>query len=252
MKYEDYKLELCYFSNHNELWNDVEMNEVLSTFPETKNDDIKIDALNKLSDDIKNDVIKKSTYGKLNANSMCSYINKNKFFGYRKGSTYHTAGLTIHICGEERIINTLSDVLRLLEILKDNKRRINYLCNIYRKKEFTANRDREIKEYENANIERIEQGKRTKEKMYSTEIIICKDLKLSYNGHYYNAESKRLNGSDYIDYNRYGEISKKYNKELLSVETGKELEIIFDELSKELSLIIDIYDGKIKDVLRKA
>ena len=86
--------------------------------------------------------------------------------------------------------------------------------------------------------------------MYDIELRVCTGLEKDTWRNYYTANTKRLVGSFYISYNRYGEITTAKD-ELLTVEAGRELEKACDELAKEISEIIDVYNGKFTDIIRK-
>lgn len=251
MKYENYKLEDGYFMNHGDEWTKEEMDEVLSTFPETKDDERKVEALKQLLEDIDNGVIKQTRWHNFHPSSVKAYANSHKqFFGYRKESYYKSAGMYILYCEEEVVINSKWKIDSLISDFGDYTKKINCLSRRYSQKERIAMQNREQEEYETIHAERINQGKRTKEKMYDIELRVCTGLEKAEWRNYYTPNTKRLCGSYYISYNRYGEITTAKD-ELLTVEAGRELEKACDELAKEISEIIDVYNGKFTDIIRK-
>lgn len=251
MKYENYKLEDGYFMNHEEDWTKEEMDEVLSTFPETKDDERKVEALKQLIDDIDNGVIKQTKWHSLHPSSVKAYANSHKpIFGYRNESYYKSSGMYIMYCGEEEVIGSKWKADSLISDFGDDVKRINWLSRKYSQNEKVAMQNREQEEYETIHAERIDQGKRTKEKMYDIELRVCTELEKATWRDYYTPSTKRLCGSYYISYNRYGEITTAKD-ELLTVEAGRELEKACNELAKEISEIIDVYNGKFTDIIRK-
>lgn len=251
MKYENYKLESGYFMNHGEDWTEEEMKEVLSTFPETKDDERKVEALKQLLIDIDNGVIKQTKWHNFHPSSVKAYANSHKpIFGYRTESYYKSSGMYILYCGEEEILSSKWRINDLISDFGDYVEKINRLSIKYSQKEKVAKQNRETEEYETIHAERIAQGLRTKEKMYNTELCVCTKLEKSTWRDYYTPNTKRFNGSYYISYNRYGEITTAKD-ELLTVEAGRELEKACDELAKEISEIIDVYNGKFIDIIRK-
>lgn len=251
MKYENYKLEDCYFMNHGDDWTKEEIDEVLSTFPETKNDDLKVEALNQLLADIDNNVVKQTKWHYLHPSSAKAYANShNTIFSYRNESYMKSAGLYIMYCGEVEIISSRWKVACLITDFGDCLKKIKRISNKYSQKERIVKQNREQEEYEVIHADRIDQGLRTKQKMYDLELRVCTALKKESWRNYYESDTKRLIGSSFISYNRYGEITNKKD-EILAIETGQELEKACDELAKEISEIIDIYNGKFIDIVRK-
>jgi len=251
MRYENYKLEDCYFMNHGEDWSKEEIDEVLSTFPETKNDKLKIEALNQLLNDIDNNVVKQTKWHYLHPSSAKAYANlHNKIFGYRNESSNKSAGLYIINCGEVEIIRRRWEVESLIKDFEDYQYKIMIISQKYSKKERIEKQNREINEYEIIHADRINQGLKTKQKMYDLELRVCTSLKKESWRDYYSSDTKRLIGSSFINYNRYGEITNRKD-ELLTIDAGRELENVCDELAKEISEIIDIYNGKFIDIIRK-
>lgn len=251
MKYENYKLEDGYFMNHEEEWTKEEMEEVLSTFPETKDDERKVEALKQLLEDIDNGVIKQTRWHNFHSSSLKAYANSHKtMFGYRGESSWKSSGMYIMYCGEEEVLNSKWKIDNLISAFTNNQKKIDLLSRKYSQNERVAKQNREQEEYETIHAERIDQGKRTKEKMYNTELRVCTELEKSAWRDYYTPNTKRLNGSYYISYNRYDEITDAQD-ELLTVEAGRELEKACDELAKEISEIIDVYNGKFTDIIRK-
>lgn len=251
MKYENYKLEDGYFMNHEEDWTKEEMDEVLSTFPETKDDERKVEALKQLIEDIDNGVIKQTKWHNFHPSSVKAYANSHKpIFGYRNETYYKYAGMYILYCGEEEMISSKWRVECLIKDFGDDVKKIDLLSRKYSQNERVAKQNKEQEEYETIHAERIDQGLRTKEKMYAIELRVCTDLEKSSWRNYYTPNNKRLVGSYYIGYNRYGEITTAKD-ELLTLEAGRELEKACDELAKEISEIIDVYNGRFTDIIRK-
>lgn len=251
MKYENYKLEDGYFMNHGEDWTKEEMDDVLSTFPETKDDERKVEALKQLIEDIDNGVIKQTKWHNFHPSSVKAYANSHKpIFGYRNESYYKSAGMYIMYCGEEEVINSKWRAECLITDFGDDVKKINWLSRKYSQKEKVVKQNKEQEEYETIHAERIDQGKRTKEKMYNTELCVCTELDKNRWRDYYTPNTKKLVGRFYIDSNRYGEITTAKD-ELLTVEAGRELEKACDELAKEISEIIDVYNGRFTDIIRK-
>ena len=251
MRYEDYKLEDGYFMNHGDGWTKEEMEEVLSTFPETKDDEQKVEALKQLLEDIDNGVIKQTRWHNFHPSSAKAYANSHKlFFGYRNESYDKSAGMYILYCGEEELIDRKWKVDSLITDFGDSVKKIKQLSRKYSQKERVTKQNKEQEEYETIHAERIDQGLRTKEKMYNIELRVCTELEKARWRDHYTPITKRLVGSFYISYNRYGEITTAKD-ELLTVEAGRELEKACDELAKEISDIIDIYHGRFTDILRK-
>lgn len=251
MKYENYKLEDGYFMNHGDEWTKEEMDEVLSTFPETKDDERKVEALKQLLEDIDNGVIKQTKWHNFYPSSVKAYVNSHKpIFGYRNESYYKSAGMYILYCGEEEVMSSKWRINDLISDLGNCVKKINYLSSKYSQKERVVKQNREQEKYETIHAERIAQGLRTKEKMYDLELRVCTKLEKSAWGDHYTPNTKRFNGSYYISYNRYGEITDAHDQ-LLTLEAGRELEKACDELAKEISEIIDVYNGKFTDIIRK-
>lgn len=235
--------------NHDEEWDDEEIQEILSTFPETKNDERKLKAVEQLNRDIENGVLKVNRYGEINNSSARAYAKRTESFVYNQATYRHAAGLCMYMMDDYYYITNTFRVNQLLKDLKETRDRFNQLVRIYVKKEETKKRNLETEQYEKLHADRIDQGERVYAKMHNTEIRIVTGLdKNSYNT-YYNPRQKHLVGSFYIEHNRYGEIEK--DGKVLSLEAGKELEKALDDLSRELTDIIDIYHGRFTDILRK-
>ena len=251
MKYEDYKIEDCYFLNHSEEWDEEEMEEILSTFPETRDNERKIVALEQLIEDVDNGVVKQTRWHVLHPASLKSYAKTHSdTFRYRTETYYKSSGLLIMLGGEEYIINRKGNAQELLDKLRDNQKMIRILSRCYSKKEETFRINKEQSDYKGIHAERIDLGLRTKEKMYGVSLSVCKSVDKSSYRDYYSPNLKRFNGYDYISYNKYGELTTTKG-ELLTTDTVKELEKACDELAKEISEIIDVYNGRFIDIIRK-
>lgn len=251
MLYENYKSEDGYFLNHLDEWTGEEMKEILSTFPETKFDQEKIKAVEQLIEDIEIGVLKVNRYGDINAASAKAYANKHsEFFYYRSASYRYDASLCIRAYGDDVAIKSKWKADGLLRDLKDNEKKFKTLVLKYRQSETNTKQRIERENYEELHKARIAQGQRTYIKMRQTDLGVVMGIENTGLSHtYYSPHKEVLHGYDYIDKNNYDEVT--YKGKVISLEASKELEKACDELAREVADIIDIYQGKFKDILRR-
>lgn len=252
MRYENYKIEDMTFTNKED-WTDEEKMEVLATFPETKDVEQVVDLCNKIKDDIKSGILKVNTYGDINKISAKSYVKKNPKCFYGCVYRYSSDDLYIMFDGKKVAIDSVFSLNRVIEKSKDNDSRFNRLKDSYSKKEQQAEKERERDNYKEAHKERIDANLKARALLDAVKIEIPTGLETrTYSEKYYPTIRRYDNlgsWSNELSHTDYGELTK--DKVVISEQTANELSAMVQELSKEISDIIDIYNGKYKDILRK-
>lgn len=253
MRYEDYKIENYVFMNKEyENWTEEEKQEVLDTFPESKEAPEILKALEVLCTNIDTGELKTNKYGEINGMSAKSYASKHDYIYYgSRDSWSSTSRLYVVLDGTVRQITrkyNAEDIINYINA-KGNERRSYFgnrfekIAELYTKKEKDNYEAACKRDYKEINKERIDANKKAELMLNQTRIEVLTNFYPDGDGDYqtyqYHGQDarKEFKGYNYTYKNQYGEL--KMCGEIVSKEDADKITEMLLDLNTRIGYMID-------------
>lgn len=264
MRYEDYKIENYVFMNKEyENWTEEEKQEVLDTFPESKEAPEILKALELVLSDINSGILKTSKYGDINKMSAKAYANRHDYiyYGNRVNGRYYGHGA-------DRLYVVLDGNIKELLREYDVKDAIRYLTSgIGESRSYMGNRfdaivsrytDKEVHDYdiackqsyEELNKERIDASRKAELMLNQTRIEVLTNFYPNGDGDYqtyncYREDARKwFKGYDYTYRNQHGELTMC--GEIVSKEDADKITEMLLDLNIRIGYMIDKCNAEMK------
>lgn len=248
MRYEDYKIEDYVFMNKEyENWTNEEKQEVLDTFPESKDAPEILKALEQLQEDIRLGVVKINMYGDINKASAKSYANKHDYirFGSRVNiGWYGRADDRLYVILDGNIKGFARE-WGLSEVINYIKKgdRFNEIAELYERKEKDDYEAACKRDYKELNKERIDASHKAELMLDQTRIEVLTNFYPDGDGDYriYNSfresAKKDFIGYNYTYRNKYGEL--EMSGEVVSKEDADKITEMLLDMNIRIGYMID-------------